>query len=94
MRSIRSQTILLAVLLLAAVGAPGWAHGQGATITGRVMSDQGFPLQGANVYISELAISVGTNATGSYTITIPPARLRGQTLPLRARSVGFTPQIK
>jgi TonB-linked SusC/RagA family outer membrane protein len=62
-----------------------------ARITGRVTSDQGVPLPGANVRILTLNISVGTNEQGAYTIEIPAARATGQTVQLQARSFGFLP---
>ena len=63
----------------------------GATITGAVASDQGQPLHGANVFITELNVSFGTNEQGRYTITLPAARVRGQTVVVRVRSIGFQP---
>ncbi len=68
------------------------AHGQGAVITGKVTSEQGREIEGANVTIPELNISVGTNAAGNYTITIPPARLSGGPATLRVRAIGFVPR--
>jgi TonB-linked SusC/RagA family outer membrane protein len=94
MRFFRSQTTLLAGLLVLAAGVPSRAQAQSATITGRVTSDQGVALPGANVYITELSVSVGTNPQGAYTIVVPAARVSGQTAQLRVRSVGFTPQNK
>ena len=84
MRSLRGPQTLFVLALLA--GGAAQAQAQNAVITGRVTSEQGQPLQGANVYITELNLSVGTNATGNYTITVPAARVSGQTVMLRARS--------
>ena len=92
MRSLRGPQTLFVLALLA--GGAAQAQAQNAVITGRVTSEQGQPLQGANVYITELNLSVGTNATGNYTITVPAARVSGQSVMLRARSVGFTPQSR
>jgi TonB-linked SusC/RagA family outer membrane protein len=82
--------------IVAAVFAftPALAQGQGAVITGRVISEQGLPLVGAGVYINDLAISVATSQSGSFTITIPQARLSGQTVNLRVRAIGYQPQIR
>ncbi|HJP85968.1 MAG TPA: SusC/RagA family TonB-linked outer membrane protein [Gemmatimonadaceae bacterium] len=60
-------------------------------ITGRVISDQGQPLAGANVLIPELNISVGTNQSGQFTINVPAARVRGQPVVIRARAIGYQP---
>lgn len=68
------------------------AFAQGAVISGKVTTDQGREIQGANVIIPELNISVGTNAAGNYTITIPSARLNGSTVSLRVRAIGFVPK--
>jgi len=74
---------------------PSMAQAQGpAVITGQVKSEFGDPLENANVYIVELALSVGTNATGKYTITIPADRVRGQALQLRARAIGYKAELK
>ena len=72
--------------------SPAFGQDQAAVISGRVISDQGQPLGGANVVIPELNISVATNQTGGYTISIPAARIRGQQVFVRARAIGFQPQ--
>ena len=59
-----------------------------ATITGRVSGEAGEPIVGANVYITELTLSVATNAQGVYTLTVAPARALGQAVNLRARAIG------
>ena len=74
--------------------APAAALAQNAVLSGRVVSEQGQPLQGANVYVTELGISVGTNQTGAFTLTVPAARVSNQSVMLRVRSVGFTPQSR
>jgi TonB-dependent SusC/RagA subfamily outer membrane receptor len=90
MRLIRSAKFMAFALALV---APALAQAQQpATITGRVVGDQGQPLVGANVFINEMNISVGTNAAGQYTITVPQARLAGQSVILRARAIGYSPQ--
>ncbi len=90
MRWLSHVPIAGALLLLPVV-----AQAQGpAVITGTVKSEFGDPLENANVYIVELAISVGTNAAGRYTMTIPADRLRGQALQLRARSIGYKADAK
>jgi TonB-linked SusC/RagA family outer membrane protein len=74
---------------------PQVAQAQGpAVITGVVKSEFGDPLENANVYIVELAISVGTNAAGRYTMNIPADRVRGQAVQIRARAIGYKADIK
>lgn len=70
------------------------AQAQSAVITGKVMTEFNQPIEGANVYITELTVSVATNAQGAYSITIPAARVSGQQVTLRVRSFGFVPQTK
>lgn len=72
----------------------GRAQAQNAVLTGKVTTEFGQPLEGANVYITEMSFSVGTNAQGVYSITIPAARVSGQQVILRARSFGYVPQMK
>jgi len=87
--TLRRPYLLAAILALAGAAQ---AQAQNAVISGTVSSEQGQPLLGANVYITEMNISVGTNQQGQYTVTIPAARVNGQQATLRVRSVGFTPQ--
>jgi TonB-linked SusC/RagA family outer membrane protein len=51
-------------------------------------------LQGANVYITELNVSVGSNQEGVYRIVLPADRVRGQTVQLRVRAIGFQQAAK
>jgi TonB-linked SusC/RagA family outer membrane protein len=67
---------------------------QAATITGRIGSESGQPLENANAFINELRISVSTNPQGRYSIVIPAERVRGQTVVLRARAIGHLSQTK
>jgi TonB-linked SusC/RagA family outer membrane protein len=90
--STRFRWITTAVLaLLFSVSAS--AQAQNVTITGKVLSDAGQALYGANVVIEALQISVGTTAQGVYTITVPGARARGQIVNLRVRAIGYQPQV-
>jgi TonB-linked SusC/RagA family outer membrane protein len=86
--------LLAAGLLVIASAAPAMAQGQSAVIGGRVLTPQGQPLQGANVYITEMNLSVGTNAAGRYTLTVPGQRVNGQTVQVRVRSIGYKPIAK
>jgi TonB-linked SusC/RagA family outer membrane protein len=95
MRKILRSTTFTILGLLSAMAMPIAAHAQGgATISGKVTSEQGSPLVGANVTINELNISVGTSNSGNFTITIPQARLSGQTAVLRVRAIGYLPQTR
>ena len=76
------------------VAMPGSAQAQNAIISGRVTTETGQAVETANVFISEMSISVATSANGEYTINIPAARAQGQQVNLRARSFGYQPQVR
>jgi TonB-linked SusC/RagA family outer membrane protein len=87
----RAGTFVLALFGMLVVLAPAGAQGQAPlTITGKVTSEFGQPLDGANVLLNELIISVRTNAQGVYTIVVPAARVNGQAVNLRARAIGYS----
>ena len=90
-RILRSMKLFLGTLAVLAVVTPALAQGQAAVLTGRVLSDQGQPLSGVNILVPELNISVGTNQAGVYTITVPAARVSGQSVNVRARAIGYQP---
>jgi TonB-linked SusC/RagA family outer membrane protein len=90
-RLLRSMKVLVNALAVVALVTPALAHAQAAIITGRVISDQGQPLAGANVFVPELNISAGTNQAGAYTITVPGSRVQGQSITVRARAIGYQP---
>ncbi len=86
-----SGVALLACLpLVAAVEA----RAQDAVIGGRVVSDRGEALPVATVQIQELNVGVFTNSEGRYAIAIPAARVSGQTVTLRVRTIGHKPATR
>jgi TonB-linked SusC/RagA family outer membrane protein len=93
MRAGRMFRAMLLTLFTAALW-PSSALAQNATLTGKVTTEFGQALEGANVFITELAVSVPTNANGDYTITIPAARVSGQQVNLRVRAFGYQPQVR
>ena len=86
---------LVSVLVLggtALLGSPGLARAQDAVITGRVTAEgSGAGVSGATVAITELGVGVLTNTTGAYTLTVPAARVRGQSTAIVARFIGYVP---
>src|SRR5688572_4167338 len=91
--STRARALVIALVGgLLAIANPGQAEAQNAVITGKVTSEFGSNIEGANLYINDLAISTLTTAEGNYTITIPAARVQGQLVTLRVRAVGYAPQ--
>jgi TonB-linked SusC/RagA family outer membrane protein len=87
-------TLFVLVTALLAIVTPARAAAQTAVITGRVLSESGQAVDGANVYINDLQLSVRTDARGNYTITVPPARVHDQAANLRVRAFGFQPQTR
>ena len=90
----RTLAGLLGATLLVSATIPATAQAQNAVINGRVTSEFGEPLNGANVFIAEMNISVGTNANGTYQITVPAARVSNQSVQLRVRYIGFVPAAR
>ena len=91
---LRSTKLFRWVAAALLVALPVVAQAQGAVITGRVQSEQGQPLAGANVQIAELNVSIGTSAAGTFSITIPAARMRTAPVVLRVRAIGYVPQTR
>src|SRR5688572_4421530 len=96
MRNItRAHAMVIAVVgVLLALGTPRHAQAQNSVLTGRVTSEFGQAIEGANIYINDLGISILTNTEGSYTINIPAARVNDQLVNLRVRAVGYQPQTR
>jgi TonB-linked SusC/RagA family outer membrane protein len=63
----------------------------GAVITGRVTTETGDPLGGANVVVASSNFGAATAANGSYTITIGADGVHGQEVVLTARYIGRKP---
>ena len=78
-------------ILAALIGVlPGTLLAQQAlTISGRVTSDAGAPVAGANVFIESMNIGGLTNDGGRYSFTVPPARATGQRVTITARALGY-----
>lgn len=93
MLSDRLLSFLTGLILAVGLLVPGLAFGQQANITGTVTNaETGEPIPGVNVFIRELGPSVAGTATeddGSYNLEIPSRRVRGQSVTLVARFVGF-----
>ena len=68
------------------------ASAQGAsTITGKVTSEAGQPLQFASVSIASLGVGAQTASDGRYTFVVPAGRAVGQAVQLTARALGYRP---
>ena len=89
-----TRTLVSVVVLggTALLGLPRLARAQDAVITGRVTAEgSGAGVSGATVAITELGVGVLTNTTGAYTLTVPAARVRGQSTAIVARFIGYVP---
>jgi TonB-linked SusC/RagA family outer membrane protein len=93
MRNFMSARWLLLGSVLFTLAVPRQAEAQTAVLTGRVTTEFGQPIIGANVYINDLAVSVATNEQGVYNISVPTARVSGQQVNLRVRVFGYQPQV-
>ncbi|HEY2378542.1 MAG TPA: SusC/RagA family TonB-linked outer membrane protein [Gemmatimonadaceae bacterium] len=86
----RRWSALVGVLLL----SPALAIAQQtSTITGRATGDAGAPLSAVTITIPELGIGTLTRDDGRYSLTIPGARVAGQSVTLSARRVGYKPKL-
>src|SRR5690242_1537971 len=63
---------------------------EAVTISGHVSANN-HPIQGASVRIQELNLGGSTDAEGFYSLIVPSARVRGQTVTLTARYVRYSP---
>src|SRR5213594_2359709 len=89
------NVILCAAGLLVLLGAAVRdAEAQSAVVTGKVVGRGGDALGGAIVVIDQLSVAAATTVAGAYTLTVPAQWTKGQTVTLRARSIGYSPATK
>src|SRR5438132_1258100 len=69
--------------------APRITSAQAVVFSGRVTSSDARPLPGASVAITELGVGSIAAADGKYTFTVDEARVRGRTVNLTARIIGY-----
>src|SRR5665647_1971453 len=72
---LRQAGAMLAFLAFAASAASA----QQATVTGRVTNEVGNPLPSASVFLDGMSLGTITRDDGRYTLTVPAARVNGQT---------------
>lgn len=87
----RPRSFLLPAALLALTMAAGQAKAQSVVFSGKVMSQAGQPLAGANIAIPELGVGGVATPEGRYSFTVDESRVRGRTLNLVARYIGYKP---
>lgn len=89
-RSTRAPITATAVLALT-LGA-GRLLAQDVVFSGRVTSQAGQPLGGANVGIPELGVGTVATIEGRYTFTVSQGRVGGRTVNVVARYIGYKPK--
>src|SRR5690348_2038397 len=89
-RSTRAPITATAVLALT-LGA-GRLLAQDVVFSGRVTSQAGQPLGGANVGIPELGVGTVATIEGRYTFTVTQGRVGGRTVNVVARYIGYKPK--
>lgn len=82
---LRQTGAMLAFLALTAAAASA----QQAVVTGKVTNEAGTPLPSASVFLDGMSIGTITRDDGRYTISVPAARVSGQTASLVARLIGY-----
>lgn len=65
---------------------------QSTTVSGRVTSEAGAPLNSASVFIEGMNIGSLSDQDGKYTFLVPSARVKGQQVTITARLIGFKAQ--
>lgn len=88
-KSVRGWLLTGALALIA--GASQAAAQTTAVITGKVTAEGGRPVGGASVFFPDFNVGANTAEDGSYTIDVPSDRVRGQTVTLTARYIGYSP---
>jgi TonB-linked SusC/RagA family outer membrane protein len=85
-RNVRSVLAIVCAL----IALPALAAAQeGATISGRVTSEAGAPLNSANVFLEGMNIGTLAKEDGRYTFVVPAARVKGQQVTVTARLIGY-----
>jgi TonB-linked SusC/RagA family outer membrane protein len=82
-----------AAVSLAIVAIAGVAHAQAdaSIIVGKVTSDNGTPVTGVTIALVDMGLASASGDDGSYVLTVPGSRVKGQTTRLVARRIGFAP---
>ena len=79
--------VALGAVVLAATTTRAAAQ-QPVTVTGRITSEAGSPVEGAVVSIRSLSIGASTRADGGYELVVPGSNVSGQSVVLDVRRIG------
>ncbi|MFQ5674410.1 MAG: carboxypeptidase-like regulatory domain-containing protein [bacterium] len=80
---------LVALLISVALFYPLVTWAQEATVSGKIMDEEGAVLPGANVLIQLTNIGAATDINGEFEFTVPASAVRGQEVTLEARFIGY-----
>lgn len=93
MRNTRAKWLLRAAasLIVSVFALPAMANAQDAVVKGTITGPAGQPLQGAQVSVQSLLVGGVTDEKGFYSFTISAGNVKGQTVDIVARRLGFSP---
>jgi TonB-linked SusC/RagA family outer membrane protein len=86
------RVLAVPALLLTTSLASSAAYAQSVVFSGKVTGQGGQPLSGASVAITELGVGGVAAEDGKYSFTVDESRVRGRTLNLTARFIGYKPK--
>ena len=89
----QARSLLTLALLTACLCGTGALEASAqATLTGKVVNEQGAPLMGASVSIPSLGVGTTTNDRGTYLLNVSERQAQSQQVVVTARFIGYTPQ--
>src|SRR5690242_7312105 len=89
----QARSLLTFSLLTACLCGTGVREARAqATLTGKVVNEQGAPLMGASVSIPSLGVGTTTNDRGTYLLNVSERQAQSQQVVVTARFIGYTPQ--
>src|ERR1051325_10910496 len=90
-RSWLQKVRLLPAVMIPLIAGPSLAQAPSITFQGKVTGNDGQPLAGASVGITELEIGSITNEQGQDTLSARADRTNGRTITVVARHIGYKP---
>ena len=86
------RVLAVPAVLLTTSLASSAAHAQNVVFSGKVTAQSGQPLSGASVAIPDLGVGGVAAEDGKYSFTVDQSRVRGRSLSLTARFIGYKPK--
>src|SRR5207253_8355329 len=86
-----TRALLRAAALIGIALGTGRLAAQDVVFSGRITSQAGQPLGGANVAIPELGVGTVATVEGRYNFTVAQSRVNGRTVNVVARYIGYKP---